>query len=203
MSIGYVPPRPDGAGPQGKFFQWVYDCLLNRLRQQDAPNSGSGRTTRGFYTVPGRTGGGSGSQVATFKLKDVADDYLICVTHDPDSLTDGTTPVNVAKEKRHRNSITSEVIFGITHTYTYADGPSETWTESVPAGLWGGTKTTYNRKRTDNAEEQRIVQPWIENEIFLAIKCKTGVIAINEEEIETAVAWHITGRSAMWCKIPE
>jgi len=170
MSIGFVPPRPDGAGPQGKWFQWAHDCLMNRLRQQDAPNQSSGRTTRGFYTVPGRLGGGSGSgEVQMLRLKSVQDDYLTCRSWD--GTTEGGTDIFVAKAYKNRCSLTSESVYGVAHNYTYANGPD-----------------SMNRKRDDSAfgygvETQRIIPPWCLNDVIFAIKVKKSGVQKDGTEL--------------------
>jgi len=112
---------------------------------------------------------GSGA-VSMFKLKDVASDWLIC--HSWDGTTEGTTSVLVAKDAALRNSLASETILGVAHTYTYSAGPSEAWS--------AGTDTRYNKTRTDNdgtlSEAQRVIRPYVENEIIFAASAPTGLV---------------------------
>ncbi len=149
------------------------------------------RTTRGFSIVA--TGGGSGiSPLKQYRIKDVKDDYLVCRSWNSDDETDGDTDIFIAKEYKHRETLTSETILGVDHDYTYADGPSEDWAV--------GTDSTYNRTRSDDdgssTESQRLVPPWVEDEIISAIPAKTGVTTEDDD----VVSLLIVGRSTQWCK---
>lgn len=110
-------------------------------------------------------------------------------------MTWGDDKYFVAKEYLHRTSILRETILGTVYNYTYSGGPSETWATN---GSFGGTSTRYNKTRTSDdgatTEDQRIVPPWEENEIILAVQAQTGVV--HGDAIP--VTLHIAGRSCVW-----
>jgi len=58
--IGGFPKRPQGNDAQTQFLQWVYDTLLS-LRILETPGALTTRTTRGFYSIPKKRGGGGPS----------------------------------------------------------------------------------------------------------------------------------------------
>ena len=57
------------------------------------------------------------ASVAMFLLKSVQGDYLTCRTWD--GVNEGSTDVYIAKDPRLRNSVTSEVLDGVTVSYSY------------------------------------------------------------------------------------
>jgi hypothetical protein len=133
-------------------------------------------------------------------LRDVKDDYLVCHTWDPsqtdETKREGTKDIFIAKEKAHRTSREGDTILAVDYTYTYDDGPSEEWTVE--------TDTRFNMVRhsddDDTTEDQRIVPPWMDGEIFWAIGAKTDITHPKSDEDSTPVkiTLLIVGRSCQW-----
>jgi hypothetical protein len=84
--------------------------------------------------------------------------------------------VNVAKQPALRTSLLGEKILGVNHTYTYGDGPSETWAVA--------TDTRFNKTRTDDdgtdTEDQRVIRPYVDGEMIFAIRADTGIVTEGE-----------------------
>lgn len=61
----------------------------------------------------------SGGGIQMLKEVSVTADYIVC--HSWDGTTEGSTAINVAKKPECRTSLASEVIDGVTVTYSYTD----------------------------------------------------------------------------------
>lgn len=142
------------------------------------------RTTRGDVIVPRRSGGGGGgiSKLKRYRLKSVQGDYLTCRTWD--GTTEGSTEVLIAKEYKHRNSLTAENIGGSAVTYTYAADPSDTTGMNV-------IRTTHLGFTTERAH---IIPFWVLNEELNAIPADTGVLDADSN----LITLRIDGRSCQW-----
>lgn len=201
--IGNVPPKPTGNSPEAVFMRWVYDRLMFEARPQDVTGQLVSRTARGFIVHGGGGDGLPSSTVRMYHLKSVESDYLVCRTWDGtvpvnegDPNGEGTSDVYIAKQYKHRNSLESETMFSILHTYTY--------------GL-GATNDANNMVRTDSpdggtAEDQMIVPPWLVNDVIYAVRCSnTGVTRTVDEGLETEREVPITlihcCDSRQWAKI--
>jgi hypothetical protein len=117
----------------------------------------------------------------------VEDDYLICRTWDGTTL--GTTDVKIAKQFKHRLSLTSETVLNETHNYTYAADSNDT--------------STYkqNKIRTvtvgSETEEQRIVPPWCPGDIIFADIAENTGVTVGDTEL-TLID---TSESRQWARI--
>lgn len=144
-----------------------------------------------------RTGGGTavpGGRQGPFQIDSVQDEYLTCYPYDPvKGERTSTTPVYIAKEDKHQNSLNTETIFGVVHNYTYQAGTAP------PGGL--SAADANNVFRTDsyggNVEYQRIIPPWVcgvSGELVWAQEATTGV----EDADGNSVGLQIAGRSCQW-----
>ena len=129
--------------------------------------------------------GGGGGASGPYRVKSVAGDYLVCRTWD--GTTEGASDVFIAKEWKHRNSLTAETIMGQAHTYGYATDASD------PSGM--------NVIRNDSVvggatTAERLLPPWVQDEEVMAVAGRTGVVAGDG----TAVALLVTARSAQWAE---
>ncbi len=197
---------PSFKKPDGRFAESI---AVQRLSEHASVQSVQGyvsgvrvnRTTRGNFVVPdlGAGGGGGGTRIDPYVLRDVWGDYLVArsiswrLVAEELIETIGTTDVFIAKEYKHRNSLEAETILGEDHTYTYSAGPSETWA--------AGASTEYNITRVDAGEQQRIIPPWTEDEIIYACRARTDVFTDFAEHGGVAVNLLIVGRSCQWAKI--
>jgi hypothetical protein len=102
-----------------------------------------------------------GAGVHCYRLKSVSDNYLTCRSWDGSN--DGTTDIYIAKVHKLRNSITQEVIEGVTYDYTYATGPD--------------SLNKYRISKVSGVEvERHVVTPeWIVNDLIYAIDATTHV----------------------------
>lgn len=128
--------------------------------------------------------GGGGGASGPYRVKQVMGDYLVCVSWD--GTTEGTDDVYIAKEWKHRNSLTGEIILGEDHTYTYeadVDDLNVIRHDAVPA--------------TSTTTDERIVPPWVLNEEVMAVTAKTGVVT-EDEGMDVALL--VTGRSCQWAE---
>jgi len=105
----------------------------------------------------------SGGGVAMYRLKSVQGDYLTCRTWD--GTTEGGTDVFIAKNYKLRNSITSQVIDGVTVNYTYT--------------------TTVERDATigANTETQIIVPRYLSDDLIFAIYSETTGVEKDDDEL--------------------
>jgi hypothetical protein len=110
-----------------------------------------------------------GSQM--FQLVRTENDYLVCCTWDGTTL--GTDEVAIAKEYKHRISLTIETILGTDHNYTYTADP-------------GGDPDNPIRHDDDGSdiEDQRIVPPWCPGDIIYADPADTGVTDVDGNAID-------------------
>ena len=134
---------------------------------------------------PAGSGGGGGAS-GPYRVKQVMGDYLVCVSWD--GTTEGTDDVYIAKEWKHRNSLTGETILGEAHTYTYeADADDPDGLNVIRHDEVAATSTTT---------DERLVPPWVQDEEIMAVAAKTGVTT----EDGTDVALLVTGRSGQWAE---
>jgi hypothetical protein len=127
-------------------------------------------------------GTGGGGSAGRYRLKGMADDYLICRSWD--GTTEGTKDVYIAKEFKHRNSLTTETEYATPMTYTYTPDGTDPNHLNVLRHKTDGTDT----------ELQHILPIWTLDEEIGAIQQSTGVIADDG----SAVTLLIQGRSAEW-----
>lgn len=97
-----------------------------------------------------------------FQIQSVEDDYYVCRVWDVEAETAGDSDVNVARNPKTRASIASEVIDGLTYTYSYASPVQRTSTEGA------------------NIEDQVIVPRILEDDIILAVAISSGVTVDDE-----------------------
>lgn len=110
------------------------------------------------------------SGVQEFKFVSAEDDYIVC--HTWDGTTEGTDPINIAKQPELRCSLTSETILGTLHSYTYSADP-------------GGDPDNPIRHDDDGVspEDQRVVPPWAPGQVIYAISAETGVNDLSSNPI--------------------
>lgn len=119
--------------------------------------------------IPDTAGGTSGASVQQFKIVSDGGDYWNCKTWDGTTL--GSTEIKVAKPFKLRagtGKIASEVIRGVTYTYTYtgvyisgSSGPYKYYTRAV-SGSDGSGETDY------------VIPDPIANDIIYAISFSTA-----------------------------
>jgi hypothetical protein len=188
---GHLPPRPGGSARGAVFQQWVHDKLAKESRVNEvASGLAVSNTTRGKVIVP--TGGskrGGGTSVEMFVLMSVEDDYLVC--REWDGVAAGSDDVLVAKQYKHRCSVSGERVMGFDWIYAHYDDPDDTSGNNV---IRRATKLGPN-----STEEWRIVPPWVTSwtddaipeapvfhpgEIIYAIEAETGVTGTDGGDIE-------------------
>jgi hypothetical protein len=116
-----------------------------------------------------RSGTGGGANVSMLVLAEptverpavVGDDYLVCRSWD--GATAGGSDIFVAKQYKHRCSLTGEKMLGTDYTYEYfADSGEPTPRQN---------KLRDVTDESENIETQRIVPPWVvsrtEGEVFI------------------------------------
>jgi hypothetical protein len=199
---GDIPRKPAGSSAEARFARSVYEQTFKERKSGNV----QGHRASGKLIVPSRVSGGGGATVEMYVLAEptddrptvVEDDYLVCRTFDQaafdagtgiadeDGVVEGigTEDTYVAKQYKHRCSITEEKILGTAYTYTYYDDTAE--------------DTPYQNTLRDaededeNVETQRIVPPWIPSrtegddfipgDIIYAIETTgTGVLVDTEE----------------------
>jgi hypothetical protein len=192
MNIGRIPRKPNGGSGKAQFDRWVHEKLTNEANLGAVSGHRVINTTRGKIIVPSG-GRGRGAQASMFKLKQidtaptpdtpsVYGDYVVC--HDWDGTTEGTEDIYIAKPPDLRESLTSEILYGLTHGYSYAAG-----------------EDVNNRKRihtvSPDIQRERVVPPWIGGQIIYAIECDTGVTT-EAVHGEVAVDWLMISPSRTW-----
>jgi hypothetical protein len=202
---GYVFKKPSGNSAGANFQKAVYDNIVNESKLVFADGQEMGNTIQGRTVIAG--GGGrakKGSEVLTFKIRFVEEDYLVCRECDPDGLNLGSTDVYVAKPELLKCSYEDRVSWGTgpaftSNTFTYAPDDSEPYMEfgvDVGGGLnfWGESESDYdpggvlyqlkmNVIRTVEAdgieEDQRVIPVWVNGEIIHAIEFDGGQTAVG------------------------
>lgn len=193
---GVPPRRPTGNSPQAKFSQFLYDTTTRELRLNQVSGQRTVNSTNGFTVFASRarqTGGGE-TTIATFKLRFVEDDCLVC--REWDGATIGATDILVAKPPKLRCSLTSERVWATgpvfaDNSYAYERYTSEpymvygtTVPDSDPASNeWGEVSADYdvagplyhlvlNVKRTETSDgidsQQIVCPPWLKGDIIRA-----------------------------------
>jgi hypothetical protein len=118
------------------------------------------------------------ARVQQYRLKSVQGDYLTCRTWD--GSTEGGTDVFIAKNYKLRNSITSQVIDGVTVDYTY-------------------TTTVERVAEIATAEETQVVVPrYLANDLIYAIASNATGVEDAEENPITLIDINADGRA--WAK---
>ena len=116
-----------------------------------------------YFTMRGI---GGGTSVMQFKIQSDAGDYWVCKTWDGTTL--GSTNINVAKPYELRGgatAITSEVIRGITYTYTYA--------------LVGGEYVRTTSGSDGTATTDYISPSALAGTVIKAVPFATGISGVN------------------------
>lgn len=192
--IGGLPIFPDGSDRDATHARWVTEELTARRRPGRVDGVAVSQTSQGDFLIPEIGSAGGQGRVKMYILRDVKDDYLVC--HTWDGTNEGTKDIYIAKEKQHRTSRTGDTLLNVDHTYTYSDGPSEDWDIE--------TATRFNKIRHNNdgstTEDQRIVEPWKDGEVFNAIPAMTDATRPKSDEDSTPVkiTLLIIGRTTMW-----
>lgn len=103
--------------------------------------------------------------VKCYILKSVQNDYLTCREF---TGTEGTVDIYIAKPHKLRNSIASEIIEGVTYSYTYAAGPD--------------SLNKYRIASVSGVEVERcVVTPeWLANDTIYGIDCTTYVATATD-----------------------
>jgi hypothetical protein len=187
--------NPGPAGPQissARDMNVIVDALNSLLNLQikrgeidDVMISDSNALIQVAQFTPS-SGGSGGASVSMFKLQSVQGDYI--TSHTWDGSTEGGTDIYIAKDPKHRESLTSESIFGTTHDYTYSAGPD-----------------SLNRYRTDDdgtrTQKELLTPPWVGGEIVYAVSATTGVLVGGEDVgrllISPARQWAKSGDLAL------
>lgn len=158
---GFIPPKPSGSDREALNAQAMWEA--NFGAESEISNSRTVKvnsTTKGtfFEVVP--SVGGIG--IATYRFKSQQNDYIVCRAWQGSA--EGTTDVKIAKPPELWFSVTSETLYGTAFTYSAYDltGQSRTATWS------GGT------------ENQRIVRPYVLNDLIWAIRANSFVTASGE-----------------------
>lgn len=200
--IGPVTKRPTGSDPAAKFMQSQWDSMMSN-RIQSTSGARINRTARGFSIIP-ESGGGTAVSVRMLKLHQVESDYLVC--HSWDGETEGETPIYVAKQYKHRNSLESEDVYGDTHSYTYAEDTDEPEPEEEDDHRLNVIRTVDDGTDT---EDQRIVPPWLRGDIIYAISARTGAVVpaedldpeAEEDDPDTVINFLHMGEARQWARV--
>ena len=139
-------------------------------------------TDGNFLITLSRSSANESALAKMYLLKSVQDDYV--TAHSWDGTTEGATNILIAKEYKIQCSLEGETIFGLTHTYTYDDGPD-----------------ANNVQRTNddgtNSETEIVVPPWVVDEVIFAIPAQTDVLDLDGVPLKLLLI-----RSSEWCKYP-
>jgi hypothetical protein len=127
-------------------------------------------------------------QARSFRLKSVQDDYVTChyIIYTPGvGIVENTSEdIYIAKPQKLRTSLTSEVKYSVTHTYTYAAGPD-----------------SINLQRTDTwdtgSEDQLVTPPWVQDDEIIAVPCQTVVL----DGSGNPITWMMIGPWRQWAEI--
>ena len=123
--------------------------------------------------------GGAGGQFQLFRLKSIEADYLTC--HKWDGTEDGEEDEDIRVAKRHeiRNSIPSEILDGVSYTYTY-------------------NADTVHRTANDGSRDisQLVVKPFIIDDPIWAVQCDHTTVFVDGEELE----WMDTSNRVWGCE---
>ena len=98
---------------------------------------------------------------ALYKEVSVQGDYITC--HTWDGTIEGSDPIYIAKPVRLRNSLTTETVLSVSHSYTYATGPDS------------NNKYRFNSS-AENIDLELVTPAWIVGEIISAVSVPTGVV---------------------------
>lgn len=187
--IAPIPKKPVGAEAGAIYNQRVHEAVFGSAQVTQCQGGLVKKTTRGTSVIPQpqTVNRGGATPAAMYKLVDVRGDYFVC--HSWDGTTEGSDPIYVAKEWKHRNSLLTEDYYGETHTYSYA-----------PDGL-DGSGLNVIRSDTDlgGTEQQIVIPPWSPGEVFNAIDAETGVTASEDDSSDITLL--IIGRSAQWAAL--
>lgn len=160
LPLDAVYTAPDSAT---RFF-WICEIANGPSTSVHAPTFPEPGTI--YWRCYSRSGG-----PLMYRIKSVEDDYLVCRTWNGTS--EGGSDVNVAKQYKLRTSISSENIFGTSHTYTYSNYASVTNVDG------SGGSGSGNRVRHDDdgstTEDQMVIPIWNLNDIIFAAAATTGV----------------------------
>jgi hypothetical protein len=147
---------------------WIEFNRLQDLKHQVMARNEVVNTSKRVFNAGQRTDVDVGSQM--FQLVRTEDDYLVCYTWD--GTTAGTDEIAIAKQYKHRISLTTETILGTDHSYSYSADP-------------GGDPDNPIRHDDDSSdiEDQRIVPPWCPGDIIYADSADTGVQDVDGNDI--------------------
>lgn len=168
------PKCPTGTSPEAQFMRWVYHTLVS-LKPMDTPNAQWNRTGKGWglrVTAPA----GTGLKVATYHYKSMTTEGLSCRTWD--GTTEGTQIIYIAKPPKLRYTVTSEVIDGVTVTYSAYSG-----------------QTRHAAGSNGQSENQAIVPRYLVDDVIFAVSCYTG--ALEATAAITLLDLNIDGRAWM------
>lgn len=108
-------------------------------------------------SVWAQVSGGGGGSVQQYKVIANADqgDYILCNTWDGSNL--GITNIPIVKPYKLRDSITSETIAGVAHSYTYS---TDSYGRKIRTNSWAG-----------GSETELITPDYLSGDIIYAIAC--------------------------------
>lgn len=154
-----IPPKPVGQSPKWFFLRAVWDRVFGGRFPLRAGANTTVEFLNGFYYVsahpPGRRAE-AGAELRRFRLKSVAGNYLVCRSWD--GTTEGADDEYIAKPFKLRTNVTTEILDGITFTYSYnANNVQRTATS------------------TDITEVQVITPRYIVNDEIFAFEAETGL----------------------------
>lgn len=115
-----------------------------------------------------------------YRIKSVQSDYVTARSWD--GAADGSDDVLIAKEPRIRNSVASETIYGVAHTFTYSIGSDS-------------LNKVRHHVSGPEAQDEILVPPWLSNEVVFAIESETGVLDGEGNKVPLLML-----RSAQWAK---
>lgn len=175
----FPKPPPVISGWRNELEDWWFRVrtVLMRIADQIDELEAEPSTITNITNIAGDTT--AAAQVQMYHLKSVEDDYLVCRTWN--GVTEGATDVRVAKQYKHRLSLTSETVLGVVHNYTYYEHPDEPY-----------PKNNAIRKVTDGTimEYQMIIPPWCVDDIIFGITCaNTGVTGVTRLDISDSRIW--------------
>ncbi len=176
-----LPKKPIGHGPQAQFMSELLDCMEERtplktdLYELD-------QTTKGWRIKPGRNRGGSGSLEQRMIIKEIHDDWFLCLPYDKDgqhpAADVATTADYIKVAKPYELRLTpwdGQTVDGI--TFDYSDESHRTATQGAII------------------EQHVIVRPWYVGEIIVAATQITG--GTDQEDFAAkALEWEDTNSAS-------
>lgn len=178
------PGEPTG---DSKLAHWLKK-LLRACKESHLVEGPGYRVKRGSGgTIIDVIPSGKSNIVGVYLLQTVEDDYIVAHRWDKESAKEGTEDILIAKPQKLRTSLSTEVKYGVTHTYGYALSPPD----------------SLNEYRTDEwstfTETQAVTPCWaVDDEIVALDVGKTIALSTATAAIRLTMVspWR------QWAKIP-